>query len=134
MPRKVPRVAVGEALGGGPYTSGPALAHLACNGRVALDTLRASPPGVIVLDLMMPEMDGFEFVAAVRGNEAWRNIPIVVVTAKDLSAEDHQRLNGYVDRVMQKSATELGALLRELAQMLPHSIERGHQTQAEARA
>jgi signal transduction histidine kinase/DNA-binding response OmpR family regulator len=105
------------------------------NGRIALEQLARSRPAVIVLDLMMPEMDGFEFLVRMRQQPEWHDIPVLVLTAKDLSAEDHQRLNGYVDRVMQKSATELGELLRELARMLPHSIERGRQTQAgEARA
>jgi CheY-like chemotaxis protein len=72
------------------------------NGRVALEALRATTPGVIVLDLTMPEMDGFEFVAAVRAHEAWRSIPIVVVTARDLGAADRERLNGYVERILEK--------------------------------
>ncbi len=55
------------------------------NGRVALERLRDVSPSVILLDLMMPEMDGFEFVAEFRRHEPWRAIPIVVVTAKDLS-------------------------------------------------
>ena len=76
------------------------------NGHAALARLRETTPGVILLDLMMPEMDGFDVVAAIRENEAWRTIPIVVITAKDLSPEDHERLNGYVARVLQKGALE----------------------------
>jgi len=49
----------------------------------------------------------------------------LVLTAKDLSAEDQKRLNGYVEQVMRKSASELSELLRELGRMLPRSIERG---------
>ena len=49
---------------------------------------------MILLDLMMPELDGFDFVAACAPSRPWRTIPIVVVTAKDLSDEDHERLNG----------------------------------------
>ena len=66
------------------------------NGRAALERLRDVSPSVVLLDLMMPEMDGFEFVAEFRRHEAWRAIPIVVITAKDLSADDRERLNGYV--------------------------------------
>jgi signal transduction histidine kinase/CheY-like chemotaxis protein len=99
----------------------------ASNGRFALQQLSASCPDVIVLDLIMPEMDGFEFLLKMRQQPEWRDIPVLVLTAKDLSAEDHKQLNGYVDRVMQKSASELGELLRELGRMLPRTIERGQQ-------
>jgi hypothetical protein len=52
------------------------------------------------------------------------------MTAKDLNVEDQKRLNGYVERVMQKNASELGELLRELGRMLPRSIERGQREKA----
>ncbi len=97
----------------------------ASNGRAALQHLAESSPDVILLDLMMPEMDGFEFLAEMRQRSEWRDIPVLVLTAKDLSAEDHQKLNGHVERVMRKSASELGELLFELGRMLPRSIERG---------
>ena len=97
----------------------------ASNGRFALQHLAASSPDVIVLDLLMPEMDGFEFLIEMRRHPEWRDIPVLVLTAKDLSVEDQQRLNGHVERVMQKSASELNELLRELGRMLPLSIERG---------
>ena len=74
----------------------------AANGRVALERVRESVPDLILLDLMMPEMDGFEFVAELRKNDAWRSIPVVVVTAKDLTPEDRQRLEGNVREVFQK--------------------------------
>jgi CheY-like chemotaxis protein len=61
-------------------------------------------PSVVLLDLMMPEMDGFEFVAEFRRHEAWRAIPIVVITARDLSRDDRERLNGYVQKILQKGA------------------------------
>jgi signal transduction histidine kinase/DNA-binding response OmpR family regulator len=97
----------------------------ASNGRFALQHLAESCPDVIVLDLLMPEMDGFEFLVEMRQRPEWRDIPVLVLTAKDLSAEDQKRLNGYVEQVMRKSASELSELLRELARMLPRSIERG---------
>ena len=93
----------------------------AANGRLALDALEEGLPDILLLDLMMPEMDGFGVVAALQGNPAWRDIPVVVVTALDLTAEDHQRLNGGVEQILSKSAyapTELvkrvGALLAEV--------------------
>jgi CheY-like chemotaxis protein len=94
------------------------------NGRAALDRLRAVAPSVVVLDLMMPEMDGFEFVAEFRRHEAWRTIPIVVVTAKDLSREDRERLNGYVQKILQKGAHGRDELLAEVRELVATSVVR----------
>jgi GAF domain-containing protein/CheY-like chemotaxis protein/anti-sigma regulatory factor (Ser/Thr protein kinase) len=88
------------------------------NGRVALDRLRDAMPGVVLLDLMMPEMDGFDFVGAVRAEAAWQTVPIVVVTAKDLSAEEHERLNGSVARILQKGALSRETLLAEVRDLV----------------
>jgi CheY-like chemotaxis protein len=95
------------------------------NGRAALDRLRDTTPGAILLDLMMPEMDGFDFVEAVRANSAWRSLPIVVITAKDLSSDDHERLNGYVARVLQKGALSRETLLGEVRDLVTVSARHG---------
>ena len=58
------------------------------NGRVALEQVARHKPSLILLDLMMPELDGFEFLAALRKNEAWQSVPVVVLTSKDLSPEE----------------------------------------------
>jgi CheY-like chemotaxis protein len=84
------------------------------NGRVALERMADSLPDLILLDLMMPEMDGFQFLDQLRLNEAWRSIPVIVVTAKDLTEEDRRRLNGYVESILQKGAYEPEELLREV--------------------
>ena len=94
------------------------------NGRAALERLRESPAGIIVLDLMMPEMDGFEFVSEFRRHAAWREVPIVVVTAKDLSREDRERLNGYVQRILQKGAYRREELLAEVRELVAASVAR----------
>ena len=94
------------------------------NGRVALERLRAVSPGVILLDLMMPEMDGFDVVAEVRRHEAWRAIPIIVVTAKELTAEDRQRLNGYVERILEKGAYNRDTLLGEVRDLVAACVAR----------
>jgi len=83
----------------------------ATNGRVALERMAESQPELILLDLMMPEMDGFAFLEALRQQDAWRSIPVVVVTAKDLTPEDRQRLNGYVEQILQKGAYSREELL-----------------------
>jgi CheY-like chemotaxis protein len=97
------------------------------NGRVALGELEHTHPDVIVLDLMMPEMDGFEFLVELRSRAAWRDIPVLVVTAKDLTHEERTRLNGDVERVLQKGASEVDALLAELRDVLSGVIA-GHRS------
>ncbi|HWN13110.1 MAG TPA: response regulator, partial [Candidatus Dormibacteraeota bacterium] len=94
------------------------------NGRVALERLDDVRPSVILLDLMMPEMDGFEFVAEFRRHEAWRAIPIVVVTAKDLSHDDRERLNGHVQKILQKGTHGRDQLLAEVRDLVSASVAR----------
>ncbi|MCH7843311.1 MAG: GAF domain-containing protein, partial [Chloroflexi bacterium] len=84
------------------------------NGRIALDMLDETAPSLILLDLMMPEMDGFEFIEELRRDDRWKRLPVVVVTAKDITAEDRQRLNGYVEKVVQKGSYSAESLLTEL--------------------
>jgi CheY-like chemotaxis protein len=73
---------------------------------------------VILLDLMMPEMDGFEFLEALRAREEWQSIPVLVITAKDLSDEERQRLNGGVQRIVLKGAKDREALLAEVRELV----------------
>ncbi|KQP80424.1 response regulator [Methylobacterium sp. Leaf117] len=87
------------------------------NGVAGLEATAAKKPCLILLDLMMPEMDGFGFLRALRERAEWRDIPVVVLTAKDITAEDRRRLAGRADRVLQKgglSLTDLAASLRPL--------------------
>jgi CheY-like chemotaxis protein len=88
------------------------------NGRVALERMERERPKLILLDLMMPEMDGFEFAVRVRQNLKWRLIPIVVLTARDLSGDERRQLNGYVETVLQKAGDSRGALLQQLRDLL----------------
>ncbi len=94
------------------------------NGRVALARMREKRPELIVLDLMMPEMDGFAFVEELRRHPEWRAIPVVVVTAKDLMPEDRLRLNGYVEKILQKGAYDREALLAEIRDLVAACIVR----------
>jgi CheY-like chemotaxis protein len=97
------------------------------NGQVAVEAIAAARPDVIILDLMMPKMDGFEFLDELRSRPDWRDIPVVVITAKDLTDEDRNRLNGGVERIIQKSDRDemLRQLSRELAKCVKRQTMRG---------
>jgi len=101
------------------------LIQLAANGREALDRMNQQQPNLILLDLMMPDMDGFQFVKAVEDIPTWRDIPIVVLTAKDLTTEDLQALNGRVEQIMSKSNYSLEQLLQEVRQLVAARLDTG---------
>ena len=87
----------------------------AADGAEALERLREERPDLILLDLMMPGMDGFSFLAEKELNPAWADIPVVVVTARDLTAADRERLHrGQVAAVMQKGLYTRGDLVEEV--------------------
>ena len=88
------------------------------NGRVALERMDEAEPELILLDLMMPEMDGFEFLDELRQRKEQRAIPVVVITAKDLTEEDRRRLNGGVARVVEKGAYSREALLGQVRDLV----------------
>jgi signal transduction histidine kinase/DNA-binding response OmpR family regulator len=88
------------------------------NGRVALKLVAEGVPDLILLDLMMPEMDGFEFLSNLRDEEAWRRIPVVVVTAKDMTPSDYTRLEGNVRRVFHKASYSRDELVAEIRNAL----------------
>ena len=92
------------------------------NGREGLTQVEKQLPDIILLDLMMPEMDGFEFMERLRKNEQWLEIPVVVVTAKDLTEEDHRRLNGDVVRILEKGGYRREELLREICRLLDDRV------------
>ncbi len=94
------------------------------NGRKALETIEAAPPGLIILDLMMPEMDGFEFVHQLRQQPQWRSIPVIVLTAKELTEVDRQQLNGYVERIFEKGSYDRQTLFTEVHHLLSEAISR----------
>jgi CheY-like chemotaxis protein len=87
------------------------------NGRVALERVAEQRPALILLDLMMPTMDGFTFIAELRQQEQWRTIPIIVITAKELTPEERQRLHGSVEQILQKGAYSHEELLHEVRRL-----------------
>jgi PAS domain S-box-containing protein len=88
------------------------------NGREALDQLAKTRPGLILLDLMMPVMDGFDFLLEMRANQDWRDIPVIVLTAKNLTESDRQLLSGKVEQVIEKGATSHEQLIELLHEKL----------------
>ncbi|MEI9898667.1 MAG: response regulator [Chthoniobacter sp.] len=85
------------------------------NGVEALEKLATLRPALILLDLMMPEMDGFQFTKEVRAHADWHDIPILVMTAKDIDADDRALLDGQVSRILQKGACAREDLLSEIS-------------------
>jgi CheY-like chemotaxis protein len=86
----------------------------ASNGREALKSLEGERPAVILLDLIMPEMDGFEFLDELRKRPEGGHIPVIVVTAKDLDDEDRRRLTGSVAQVLHKGSLSREELLKRI--------------------
>jgi hypothetical protein len=94
----------------------------AANGRIALEELARQPAELILLDLVMPEMDGFEFLEELGKRDGAPRIPVVVITAKDLTDEDRRRLNGGVERVVHKSGHGPEALLAEVRGLVARGL------------
>jgi PAS domain S-box-containing protein len=92
------------------------------NGRVAIDRLAEVTPELIILDLMMPEMDGFQFLTEIKRVETWQSIPIIVVTAKDLTNEEQQFLHQQVQSVLEKQAHTREELVQEIRKLILSSI------------
>jgi PAS domain S-box-containing protein len=88
------------------------------NGVAALEKLAEAQPSLILLDLVMPEMDGFELAARLRRDESFRDLPIVVVTGKELTLEERTRLNGSVATVFSKDEDSLDALSMALRDII----------------
>ena len=96
----------------------------AYGGQEAIDAARREIPDLIVLDLMMPEVNGFDVVAALHEDPQTASIPILVVTAKHITAEDRDRLNGYVMTIMEKANFDRDRFIGEVRRAMAgrHSI------------
>jgi signal transduction histidine kinase/CheY-like chemotaxis protein len=90
----------------------------ATSGRAALARIAAAPPDVILLDLMMPEMDGFALVAALQADALGCDIPVIVITAHDLSEQDRARLNSGIETVLVKDNFKPEELVRRIRRLV----------------
>jgi CheY-like chemotaxis protein len=96
-------------------------------GALALLERSTPPPAVVVLDLMMPGMDGFQVLEAIRRREAWRDVPVVIVTAKDLTRDELVWLRTNAEEVFHKGSYNR----RELIAVVHELIARGVSTAGE---
>jgi threonine synthase len=90
----------------------------ATNGREAVELARKEHPNLMILDLMMPEMDGFAVMDALQSDPDTADIPVVVVTAKELTPSEKERLRGHVQSLMQKGDFLSDDLLDEVRALL----------------
>jgi signal transduction histidine kinase/DNA-binding response OmpR family regulator len=95
------------------------------DGKQALERLGEMLPDLVLLDLRMPEMDGFEFLERLRAAPEWHDIPVVVVTGRDLTADEQAKLEGNVEAVLKKGAHPRDNLLGELRDLVAECVARG---------
>jgi len=88
------------------------------DGASCLELLKKQVPDVLLLDLMMPEPDGFAVLERIRSNPVTRDLPVIVITAKDLTEEDRNKLTGNVFSVLEKTDAKSATLLAELRRIL----------------
>ncbi len=99
------------------------------NGKEALIKLKKYTPKLILSDLMMPEMDGFELVHHLKQHEQWRDIPVIVLTAKSITAEERQQLNGEVSKIFEKGSYQRSILFDEVSRLLDQAMLRQQNTE-----
>jgi PAS domain S-box-containing protein len=87
------------------------------DGQIALETIKEKIPDLILLDLIMPQMDGFEFLEALRQLPQGLAVPVLVITGKQLTAQDFRRLSGNVEEILQKGAYSIDELLRQVCEL-----------------
>jgi len=92
------------------------------NGQVALEHLDHKKPVLILLDLLMPVMNGFEFIKRLQDNEKWHSTPVVVLTSKNLSAEEQADLNQHVETIFQKNAYNQDDLILHIHQLITQAL------------
>lgn len=98
----------------------------AANGREAVDQMEACQPALVLLDLMMPEMDGFTFLQTIRARSQFKDTPVIVVTAKDLTKGEQEELKQSTIAVLQKGGYDIEQLLLQIREQLPPAEQARH--------
>jgi AraC-like DNA-binding protein/nitrogen-specific signal transduction histidine kinase len=101
----------------------------AADGRIALEAMRHTRPALVLLDLMMPELDGFGVLEAMQQDTALREVPVVVLTAQTLTQQDMARLNRGVASILEKEMFSVQETLAHVEQALAQSKALGSETQ-----
>jgi threonine synthase len=92
--------------------------HLAHNGASGLQTIREIHPDLVITDLMMPDVDGFTVIDTMKSDESLKDIPIVVVSAKELTPAEREQLTKKTDMILQKGSFIEDDLLEDLIHRL----------------
>jgi CheY-like chemotaxis protein len=87
-------------------------------GRDGIDLAKASLPDLILLDLMMPDVNGFDVVEALYADQSTRSIPIMILTAKDLTDRDKRQLNGHAKAILERGSTGATDILAWLDRLM----------------
>src|SRR5262249_39660608 len=93
------------------------------NGAEGLESLKSNKPSLILLDLIMPVMNGFEFLDRLRHDKTIADIPVIVITSKDLTEKEHAFLNGSVTSIIKKSAYSRNELINIIRDKLNESVQ-----------
>ena len=99
----------------------------AVNGKEGLECVTKKRPDLILLDLMMPVMDGFGVIEVLHQNPAWMDIPVIIITSKDLTRDDRLRLNGDVERILEKGQYSTAELLQQITMYLQDTLTKNRQ-------
>ena len=97
---------------------------IAVDGEQGVAMARSEAPALILMDMSLPGLDGWEATRQIKAAPETRAIPIVVITARDLSRDDHERLNGYVQKILQKGAHGRDQLLAEVRELVATRVAR----------
>jgi CheY-like chemotaxis protein len=103
----------------------------ATDGAEALESLRKHPHDIVLLDLLLPTVDGFQIIDEIRKDPALEPIPIIVITGAELDADTRRRLQGQVERVLKKGLYSRDQVFREIQSFLSRNADAAAHTKSE---